>query len=102
MSEGDIAAIQCADYTLGKRQNRKVADLVGGFGSDCTGGGANEESFGGAGDAAEDAAAAHDSPHADGTLLLPATEHSSTARVVSVFPTCFGNTTAARLTTFRN
>lgn len=30
---------------------------------------------------------AHDSPHAVVTLLLPAIEHSSTARVVSVFPT---------------
>jgi len=47
MSEGDIAAIQCADYTLGTRQNRKGTDLVGSFGGDGTGGGANEEPFGG-------------------------------------------------------
>jgi hypothetical protein len=53
MSEGDIAAIQCADYTLGKRQNRKVADLVSGFGGDGTGGGADGEPLGGAGDAAQ-------------------------------------------------
>jgi hypothetical protein len=60
MSECDIAAIQCADYTLGTRQNRKGPVLVSSFGGDGAGGGADEEPLCGARDAAQDAAAAGD------------------------------------------
>ena len=52
--------MQRADYTLGTRRNRKSYELVSGFGGYGAGGGTDDEPFGGAGDAAEEAATAGD------------------------------------------
>ncbi len=60
MSGGDIEVLRCADYTLRTCRSSKSVELVGGFGGDGAGGGADDEPFGGAGDAAKGAAAACD------------------------------------------
>src|SRR4029077_17524179 len=59
VSDCDIEAIQCADYTLGRCQLRNGV-LVCSFGGDGTGGGTDEKPLGGAFDAAPSAAATSD------------------------------------------